>query len=206
MLIGDIFSKFVSAVPLREQTAKSIVDAFLKHWLYIHGTPLYLLSDQGSNVDGEAMKTLCNKFGIEKRRSSAYHSQGNGFAERSIRTIKDLLRSVLLHRQLPQSQWRSLLPELVFALNASVSTSTQCVPYNVVFGRSAVLPHDITFTAIISDKDQDMLPREHESATHSLLQDIFARIMTNLRISKARMQQHYNTNLRFKNYINGQKV
>ena len=33
LLIGDIFSKFVSADPLREQTAKSIVDAFLKHWL-----------------------------------------------------------------------------------------------------------------------------------------------------------------------------
>jgi len=28
LLIGDIFSKFVSAVPLREQTAQSIVDAF----------------------------------------------------------------------------------------------------------------------------------------------------------------------------------
>ena len=130
-LIGDVFSKFVSAVPLREQTAKSIVDAFLKHWLYIHGTPLYLLSDQGPNVDVKTMKALCNKFGIAKRRSSAYHSQGNGFAERSIRTIKNLLRSVLLHRQLPQSQWSSLLPELIFGLNASVYSSTQCVPYNI---------------------------------------------------------------------------
>ena len=206
LLIGDVFSKFISAIPLKEQTATSIVDAFLKDWLYIHGTPMYLLSDQGSNVDGETMKTLCNKFGIEKRRSSAYHSQGNGFAERSIRTIKDLLRSVLLHRQLSQSQWRSLLPELVFALNASVSSSTQCVPYNVVFGRSAVLPHDITFNVVVSDRDQDVLPKEHESATHSLLQDIFARIMTNLQISKTQMQQQYNTNIRFNNYVNGQKV
>ena len=138
--------------------------ALLKHWLYIHGTPLYLLSDQGSNVDCETMRTLCNKFGITKCRSSAYRNQGNGFAERSIRTIKDLLRSVLLYRQLPQSQWHSLLPELVFAPNSSVSSSTQCVPYNVVFGWSAVLPHDITFNSIVSDKDQDMLAREHKSA------------------------------------------
>ena len=80
------------------------------------------------------------------------------------------------------------------------------MPYNVVFGWSAVLPHDITFNTIFSDKDQDLLPKEHESATHCFLQDIFARILTNLQISKAQMQQHYNTNIHFNNYVNGQKV
>ena len=48
-----------------------------------------------------------------------------------------------------------------------------------------------------------MLPKEHESATHSLLQDIFAGIMTNLQISEMQMRQLYHTNLRFNNYIDG---
>ena len=98
------------------------------------------------------------------------------------------------------------MPELIFALNASVSSATQCVPYNVVFGQSAVLPHDITFHTYDSSNDHDILPKEHETVTHSLLQDIFARIIANLHLSKARMQQHYNTNLRFNNYANGQQV
>ena len=76
LLIGDIFSKFVHAVPLKDQTAPKIVDAFLRNWIYIHGSPFYLLSDQGSNIDGEVIAEICNELGIEKRRSSAYHSQG----------------------------------------------------------------------------------------------------------------------------------
>ena len=63
--------------PLKDQTAPKIVDALLRNWIYIHGSPFYLLSDQGSNVDGEVMAEICNELGIEKRRSSAYHSQGN---------------------------------------------------------------------------------------------------------------------------------
>ena len=51
-----------------------------------------------------------------------------------------MLRAVLLHRRLQQSQWRSILFNLVFALNTAISKATKCVPYEVVFGRPAALP------------------------------------------------------------------
>ena len=60
LLIGDVFSKFMNAVPLKDQTVQVIVDALLKNWIHIHGNPLYLLSDQGSSVDGETMKEMKN--------------------------------------------------------------------------------------------------------------------------------------------------
>ena len=31
LVIGDIFSKFIQAIPLRDQKAKSVIDAFSKH-------------------------------------------------------------------------------------------------------------------------------------------------------------------------------
>ena len=135
LLIGDVFSKFIQAVPLKDQTAPTIVDAFLKRWLYAHGMPYNLLTDQGSNVYREVMKEICNSLSIGKRRSSAYHSQGTGFAERNIRTVKDALRAVPLHRLMQQRKWHSVLPELVFALNANESKAIHCVPFDVVFGR-----------------------------------------------------------------------
>lgn len=70
---------------------------------YIHGVPFYLLSDQGSNVDGDVMRSVCGTLGIEKRRSSAYHCGGNGFAERNICSVEDMLRAVLIHQRLQQS-------------------------------------------------------------------------------------------------------
>ena len=102
LLIGDLFSKYIQAIPLKDQTAPSIADPFLKHCVYIHGTPFYLLIDQGSNVDCQVMRDICYTLGGKKRQSSAYHSPGNGFAERNVRLVKDMLRAVLLHRCLDQ--------------------------------------------------------------------------------------------------------
>ena len=70
--IGDLFSKYI-------QAASTIADALLSQWIYTHGTPYFLLSDQVSNVDGDVIKEICNVLGVEKRRS--YHSQRKGFAE-----------------------------------------------------------------------------------------------------------------------------
>ena len=59
LLTGDIFSKYIQAVPLKDQTATDIADALLSHWIYIHGATCFLLSDQGSNVDGTVIKKIC---------------------------------------------------------------------------------------------------------------------------------------------------
>ena len=191
---------------MKDQTAPTIVDAFLKSWLYIHGMPYFLLTDQGSNVDGEVMKEICNSFSIEQRRSSAYHSQGNGFAERNIRTVKDMLRPVLLHRRMQQTKWRSVLPELVFALNASESKATHCVPFDVVFGRHAVLLQDIMFDLDRPDQYDQISVGEYQSEVSSILKDVFAQVFQTLQLNKQTMQQQYNRNLRFIDYAVGQKV
>lgn len=206
LLIGDVFSKYIEVIPLKDQTAQTVVDAFVKNWIYIHGTPFFLLTDQGSNVDGTVMRDICNLLGIEKRRSSAYHSPGNGFAERNIRSIKDMLRSVLLHRRLDQSKWRSVLPELVFALNTSFSKSTKCVPYSTVFGRSAVLPQDIVFQEVPVDEHERLSASDYEEEVTSILSDVYKQVVEALELNKQKMQQYYNKNLRFYNYSEGQQV
>ena len=202
LLIGDTFSKLIQGVPLKDQTAPVIVDAFLKNWVS------YLLTDQGSNVDDTLMKDMFNSLGIEKRRSSAYNSQGNGFAERNIRTVKDVMPSILLHRRLSQLQWRSVLPEIVLALNTSQRKATQCVPYDIVFGSSAVLPQDIVFNNFNPKQDQfdQRLPKEYEEITNSLLQYIYSQVITSLELRKEGTQQHYYKNIRYVDYIVGQKV
>ena len=65
LLIGDVFSKYIEAVPLKDQMAPTIANALLSHWIYIHGPIFYMLSDQGSNVDGTMIKEICNILGIE---------------------------------------------------------------------------------------------------------------------------------------------
>lgn len=206
LLIGDVFSKFIVTVPLKTQTAPDIVNALLQHWIYIHGTPSYLLSDQGSNVDGQTMRDICNELGTEKRRSSAYHSQGNGFAERNIRSVKDMLRALLLHQKLRQEKWRKVLQSLVFALNTSFSSAIKCVPFNVVFGRTAVLPQDIVFQNSLHDHFEPISANQHEHSVSKLLQSTFDHVIDALKLNQKTMQAHYNRNLRVVDYQVGQKV
>ena len=207
LLVGDIFSKYIDAIPLRDQTAKSVVNAFSSNWLYIHGNPYYLSSDQGSNVDGDVVRSFCDEFGIEKRRSSAYHSQGNGFAERNIRSVKDMLRAALLHRNLDQSKWRKLLPELVFALNCSASKAIQCIPYKVVFGRVPTLPIDIHFGVDKESRITDVITAaEYFEERSFVLQDMFDVVIRELNLSKLKMMRQYNKNLQFNDYQKGDEV
>ena len=207
LLIGDIFSKYINAVPLRDKLAKSVVKALNNSWNYVHGTPQFLLSDQESTVDGEVIRELCNSTGIEKRRSSAYHSQGNGFAERNIRNVKEILRSILLNRKLDQKKWRQLLPELVFALNCSISSAIDCVPYSVVFGRTPTLQMDVVFGTNRKSQCDDVISAQQYSAEIEFsLNDVFHHVIEKLKISKIRMQKQYNRNIRYNDYENGQKV
>ena len=207
LLAGDIFSKYIQAIPLRDQTAPTIVRAFENNWVYTHGSPLYLLSDQGSNVDGETVREFCDTLGVQKRRSSPYHSQGNGFAERNIRNIREILRSSLLSKKLGESKWRKLLPSLVFALNCSISKATKAVPYNVVFGRPPTLPVDILFGSNNASGNKDFVtPEEYTEEVGISLKLLWDTVTSYLKINKRNMLSRYNKNLRFFDYQPGDEV
>ena len=207
LLAGDIFSKFIHAIPLRDQTAPTIVRAFENSWVYTHGSPLYLLSDQGSNVDGDTVREFCETLGVEKRRSSPYHSQGNGFAERNIRSVREILRSTLLSRRMHESKWRKLLPALVFALNCSISKATQAVPYDVVFGRSPTLPVDLLFGSANTSGNKDSVnPKDYTEEVGLSLKHLWESVRTHLELNKKDMLSRYNKNLRFRDYLPGTRV
>ena len=134
LIIVDLFAKFVEAVPLKSQDAKSIAKAFMDGWVLRHGYPLVLLSDQGRNVDGAIVRGVCEKLGIEKRRSSAYHPEGDGQAERTVQTFKQQMRCMLEERKIEKTDWPSLVNEVTFQCNAMVNSSTGYSPNEVMFG------------------------------------------------------------------------
>ena len=207
LLAGDVFSKYIQAIPLRDQSAPTIIQSFDKSWVFTHGNPLYLLSDQGSNVDGDVVREFCDTLGIEKRRSSPFHSQGNGFAERNIRSVREILRSALLGRNMDESQWRKLLPSLVFALNCSVSRATKSVPYSVVFGRLPILPIDMLFGSGNGSTNENFAtPKQYTEEVEASLKQIWDSVRTHLEISKKEMMSQYNKGVRFFNYEPGAKV
>ena len=77
-VIVDLFSKQIEAWPIKEKDSASVIEALENAWFNRHGIPNILLSDQESSVDGQSIREMCRRLGIQKRRSSAYHPQGDG--------------------------------------------------------------------------------------------------------------------------------
>ena len=101
-----------------------------------HGCPSSILSDRGSNVDENDTNKIYKSLFIIKCYSSADHSQGNGFAERNIRSIRETIRTYLLEKPVAQRDWATYFDPLVFALNNSLNSSTKFTPLKSCLGKS----------------------------------------------------------------------
>ena len=52
LCIVDIFTRYVELVPLKDQSAASLVREFKRGWVYRgHGVPRALLTDQAHNIE-----------------------------------------------------------------------------------------------------------------------------------------------------------
>ena len=94
LLVLDIFSRFLELVPMKNQTAQTLIDAFKQARV--------------KNVDGAAMNKLCKLLGIENRHSFPHHPEGDGLAERCIGTVKQVMRCLLTDRELEKTECHSL--------------------------------------------------------------------------------------------------
>ena len=72
------FSKYCLAILLRDATvAVPVADAFIKRFICIFGSPVTILTDQGSNFISSLMKRVAKKFRIKQIKTTGYLSQSN---------------------------------------------------------------------------------------------------------------------------------
>jgi hypothetical protein len=53
------------AVPIQNETAEEVTNAFVKNIILIYGIPIEIVTDQGSNFIGEVFKNICKLLKIE---------------------------------------------------------------------------------------------------------------------------------------------
>jgi hypothetical protein len=134
----DQFTKWVELVPTKDQTAVTVIEAFYSNIVCRHGCPQYLLSDNGPQFRALLLDTLCSYFGVKKIFSSAYYPQGDGFAERFMRTLNNSLAALTRG---DSTRWDTFLPGLSLAYNASAHEATRISPFELNTGRVPRLPN-----------------------------------------------------------------
>jgi transposase InsO family protein len=138
--IIDHFTRYCVAVPLSDQKAETVADAFVTHWVWRFGVPMRVHSDQGTNFESTLFAEMCQRLHIAKSRTLAYHPQANGAVERVNRTLLALLRALTADK--PKS-WDNYLPQALFAYNTTPHRSTGVSPFLLVHGDEARLPVEL---------------------------------------------------------------
>ena len=72
-------------------TSASVITA-LKPIYTRHGIPDALISDNGPQYSAKEFEDFAKFYDLTYKTSSPYHSQGNGEAERAMKTVKKLLK------------------------------------------------------------------------------------------------------------------
>ncbi|CAN8075930.1 unnamed protein product [Agarophyton chilense] len=85
-------SRLSRAIPLKDTKSTTLAIEFLNNWVYPYCAPLYLLTDNGSNLASKFFEAVCKVLNIKHYLTTAYHPQTNGQVEGFNHTLVSGLR------------------------------------------------------------------------------------------------------------------
>jgi len=209
LTVGDYFSKYFIAVPLKRHTAEEVSHAIVKEWICkLGGCPLTIHSDRAPEFCGKVMRHMFEVLQIHHTKTLPYRPQSDGMVERFNGTIQQMLRCSLGSQR---NTWDEILPFLVMAYNATEQASTGCSPNLLCFGEELVMPVDLLYGSK-ADKRPWIRPDgstnyfdfvEHK---RKLLVNAFSSARTVLRQSAVRQARGFNIHLKEHQFLEGDWV
>eukprot|EP00795_Rhopilema_esculentum_P009653 gene9653-17414_t len=132
-----------------------------------------------------------DKSGKTAARTTPYHPEGNGKAERFNRTLLSMLRTL---PETYKTHWRDHLPKLVHAYNSCKHDATGYFPFFLLFGRSPRLPIDLAFNINkhSSQKDYPSYVKQWRSA----MQEAYRTAFTHAAKSASQSKEQYDKKAR----------
>lgn len=133
-------TKYVVLIPLETKEANSIARALVDNFILKHGNFLELKSDQGTEFKNEVLDQICKLLQIKQSFSTAYHPETIGSLERNHRCLNEYLRFFVNEHQ---TDWDNWMKYYEFSYNTTPHSDHGYTPFELVFGRKAILPQDL---------------------------------------------------------------
>jgi len=138
LMVVDRLSKYAIFTPCSETIdSKGLVSVLEEKVMADKGYPKTIVSDRDTRVMATHFQEWCKKHSIQHKGTTAYHSQGNGQAERFNLTLENYLRSYV---NSSLDNWDELLPTAQLAINSSYQESVDNTPFYLNYGRHAWMP------------------------------------------------------------------
>ena len=126
-------------------------------WISPFGIPKSILTDRGGEFINAGLRYVCYKWGIRKLATTGRIPWANGVVERFHRVMNASLAMMAANHK---EDWEFYLDAILFSYRVTKNTATGFTPYELMFGRQAVLPMDVLYGL---DKKEDCASK-HEYA------------------------------------------
>jgi len=130
LVVVDYYSRYFEVAITRSTTSKRIVE-LLKPIISRFGVPFSIKSDNGSQLVSSELKTFCEEFGIELRRSPPLWPQANGEVEIQNKTLGKMLKIA----QVEGRDWKEELQTFLLSYRSTPQSTTGASPARLMFGR-----------------------------------------------------------------------
>ncbi len=135
----DHLSRWVEAVPFRQNTTAVMARVLVERVLCRHGAPRCLLSDRGKPFVSEIARHVYRILSVKKLDTAAYRPQSNGLVERFNKTFASMLSKYVDSKHTDWDRW---IPYVTFAYNTTTHPAMGVTPFEMLYGRRARLPLD----------------------------------------------------------------
>ncbi|KAL8110718.1 hypothetical protein AgCh_026455 [Apium graveolens] len=137
-VIIDRLTKSAHFLPISEKySLDRLVKLYLDEVVTKHGVLVSIVSDRDPRFNSRFWTKFQECLGTKLKMSTAYHPQTDGQSERTIQTIKDMLRVCALDFK---GNWDEHLPLIEFSYNNSYHASIRMPPYEALYGRKCRSP------------------------------------------------------------------
>nr|GFA16838.1 putative retroelement [Tanacetum cinerariifolium] len=103
---------------------------YLKEVVTRHGIPVSIISDRDPRFASNFWRSLQNALGTRQDMSTAYHPKTDGQSERTIQTLKYILRACVINFR---KGWVNHFPLVEFSFNNSYHASIKAVPFEALY-------------------------------------------------------------------------
>jgi hypothetical protein len=178
-------------------TAPQVASLFFREIVRHHGIPTSIISDRDPKFTSSFWEELWKRLGTSLRMSTAYHPQTDGQTERANRTIEDILRAYVDHRQ---NDWDQRLTAVEIAYNNSKQSSTGFTPFYLNYGQHPSFP-----ISAVTINTEDGKNAAAEELLQQLNEDLVA-AERNVNRAQSAQQKQANKHRSEKEYELGQSV
>ncbi|GKF19824.1 putative reverse transcriptase domain-containing protein, partial [Tanacetum coccineum] len=126
-VIVDRLTKSAHFLPIRENDPlDKLARLYLNRIVARHGIPFSIICDRDGRFTSNFWKSFQKTLGTDISMSTTYHPETDGQSERTIQTLKDMIRACMIDFG---KGWVKYFPLAEFSYNNSYHTSIKAAPY-----------------------------------------------------------------------------